>query len=112
MTFIAIGLSILVSGVFTGCSFLQPLFEATPADSNTPGVFLPPPAAAILTAAAAAVPPPYKEILLVISAMLTSGIFIDNRRKDTVIKVLKSANDDQTEIISNTLNPRLHDPPG
>jgi len=112
MTFIALGLSILISGSFAGCAALQPLLEPGGDDPLTPGVSLPPPAAVILTAAATVVPPPYKEILLVISGLLTSGIFIDNRRKDTVIKVLKSNNADQTKILSNTLNPRLPDPPG
>lgn len=92
ITFIAIGISILLSGIFTGCQVLDSFFEPTTTDTNTPGPSPAEIAAQIAAAAAPHAPPPYKEILLVISGLLTSGIFVDNRRKDTVIKVLKSTN--------------------
>ncbi len=112
MTFIAIGISILISGIFGGCQALRPLFVQPAGDPNRPGLAQPPPAAVIIDTVAAVTPPPYKQILMMISAALTSGVFIDNRRKDTVIKVLKASNANQTKIITNTLNPQPPDPTG
>jgi len=100
-TAIALALSIAVAFIFSCTLIRKPDLIIT--DPRTQEV---------ITAAAAAAPPPYKEILLAISALLGSGIFVDNRRKDSVIKVLQKQNGTNREIISNTLNPAKPNTPG
>lgn len=100
-TFAALVVCILISSI-VGCSqILKPNIPQI-AEASAP----------VIAAAATAAPPPYKELLIAISALLGSGIFVDNRRKDTVIKTLKKQNGANKEIIEHTLNPKLPDPPG
>jgi len=91
-TFVSALLALIVAGGIFGCHLLeQP--DKTPAQT----------AGEIAAAASTAAPPPLKEILIVISSLLGSGIFVDNRRKDSVIKVLQKENGINAEIISNNL---------
>ncbi|MEA1958201.1 MAG: hypothetical protein U9N44_00795 [Chloroflexota bacterium] len=88
----ALALSLLLLGGFMGCQLLkEPPPEAVAA------------VAVGAEAAAATAPPPWKEILLAVSALLGSGIFVDNRRKDVVIKVLKTQNGNQKEVSRDSL---------
>lgn len=80
-TFTAVLIALLVIAGFLGCQLTKPDLQKVQAA-----------AAKIAVTAAPLVPPPYKEILIGISTLLGSGILVDNRRKDSIIKVLKSAN--------------------
>lgn len=112
MTFIALVISILISGSLISCTLFRPLFEPSDIDPNSPSSNPTSPASDILSAASTAAPPPYKEILVLISAMLSSGIFVDNRRKDTVIKVLKSKYANKNNTPSQPRDPQTPDPAG
>lgn len=80
-TFTALLFAIAIASGIFGCHLLQNGLPETLAAAGD-----------IAETIAPLAPPPYKEILLVISGLLSSGIFIDNRRKDSIIKVLKPAN--------------------
>jgi len=80
-TFMALAISIMIAGGFLGCQAIKkPPQEIIYAAGKAAATIAP------------AAPPPYKELLILISSILSSGIFVDNRRKDTVIKVLKAQN--------------------
>lgn len=93
-TFAALGVCIIIAAI-TGCIQLRkPPIPEIAAEI-----------APVVAAAAAAAPTPYKELLIAISALLGSGIFVDNRRKDSIIKTLKTENHANKAILSHTLNP-------
>lgn len=100
MTFSALLICLLITGGFFGCHWSQAEKEAVQLKI-----------ADAAEKAAPLAPPPYKELLVLISALLSSGIFVDNRRKDVAIKVLKNSNAHQKDIIQNTLNPVSPGPP-
>jgi len=84
-TFAALLISAILIGGFLGCQLSLAKKQAIAQK-----------AAQIADTVAPVAPPPYKELLLALSALLSSGLLVDNRRKDTVIKVLKSNHAHQT----------------
>jgi hypothetical protein len=87
--FIAAAISILCFGTITACHLTQKQKEAIVTTA------LP-----IAEAAATAAPPPWKDIALGIISLLGSGVVVDNRRKDVLIKRLKTENANANAIIS------------
>ncbi len=77
-TFAALLIAIVIASGIFGCHLLKTDLPKTLAAAGE-----------IAEAVVPLAPAPYKEILLVISGLLSSGMFIDNRRKDSIIKVLK-----------------------
>jgi hypothetical protein len=55
-------------------------------------------------------PLPWSEIGLAIGAILGSGAVVDNRRKDVLIKRLKTENDNITKITGAILDTKFPDP--
>lgn len=80
-TFTALLIGLLIVAGFLGCQLARPDLLKVQAV-----------AAEIAATAAPLAPPPYREILIGISTLLSSGILVDNRRKDSIIKILKASN--------------------
>lgn len=87
--FISAIISILCFGGLIACQLSQPQKEKMKAAA------LP-----IATAAATAAPTPWKEIALGIISLITSGTVVDNRRKDLLIKRLKTENANANAILT------------
>jgi len=60
---------------------------------------------AVAEAAAPVSPPPWREILLAIGTLLGSGSVIDNRRKDVLIKRLKTENANKEALVLKLVAP-------
>lgn len=69
------------------------------------------PAAEVARAVIQKKPLPWSDIGIIISAIFGSGVFVDNRRKDILIKRLKTENADKDRTISTALNSNSHPPP-
>lgn len=96
--FIAAIISILCFGGILACQLTQSQKKAIITT-----------AVPIAEAAATAAPTPWKEIALGIISLLSSGVIVDNRRKDVLIKRLKTENDNITKITGAIINTKFPD---
>lgn len=86
-TIVSITICLLVFGVFFGCHLTRQQKQAIITA-----------AVPIAEAAATGVPIPWTDIGIALSTIFGSGVFIDNRRKDVLIKSLKKQNANQLDI--------------
>jgi hypothetical protein len=92
--FIAAVISILAFGGITACHLTETQKKAIITTS------LP-----IAEAAATAAPSPWKDIALSIISLLGSGVIVDNRRKDILIKRLKTENANALDTVIKLVSP-------
>jgi hypothetical protein len=65
---------------------------------------------AVAEIAAPVTPTPWREILLAAASLLGSGAVVDNRRKDILIKRLKTENANQNNVITNIATTNNNNP--
>lgn len=103
-TLVSLTVCLLIFAVLFGCHLTQP--QKKDIITTT---------AIVAEAVATGTPIPWTEIGIAISTIIGSGVFIDNRRKDVLIKRLKTENANALELVTKLVAPNganlSRDPP-